>query len=355
MGADNLYTSDFQAAKFPEIKEVTMHSKWGIAVTGFIGGCLLLAIQSSARSLTNAEEVAEDDIGAKASVFIRNVGRGWCSGVAYGESFILTAAHCVVDRNGKKVSTKELRVFYGKSTTGKEESSRRVSKFVFHEHYARQMYYQTHIQPDEDIWENVALNWEDIAILKIDGIHPAGTVGAFLPGIVNDYSADRDGLSSDFRLKESIWFYLYGYFTRSKSVFKLQKGLSGNDEKLQRIIPGRKQGPWADEYVYSTRQLLIPQLSGPLYVRQVGMCRGDSGGGVFLIKSDGLNYDLSLDKGAPNGGIELKDGHPVLIGLLVQWFVNKENNERCSSNEEKGAVRIDYYRDWILEKIKELQ
>lgn len=332
-----------------------MHSKWKTIAAGFIAGCLLLTIQDTARALTHAEEVGEDDIGAKASVFIRNAGRGWCSGVAYGESFILTAAHCVVDRNGKKVNAKELRIFYGKSTKGSEGTFRRVSKFVSHEHYVRQMYYQTHLQPDEDIWENIPLNWEDIAILKIDGTHPAGTVGAFLPGIDNDYAADRDGASSGARPKEAIWFYLYGYFTGSKSVFKLQKGLSGNDDKLQKVITGRKQGPWATEYVYSTRQLLIPQLSSPLYVKQIGMCRGDSGGGVFLVKSDGLSYDISLDKGAPGGGIELQDGHPVLIGLLVQWFVNKENNERCSSNEEKGAVRIDYYRDWILEKIKELQ
>jgi Trypsin len=332
---------------------VTMLSKWKIVATGFIGGCLLLAIQNTARSLTNAEEVAEDDIGAKASAFIRNAGRGWCSGVAYGESFVLTAAHCVIDGNGKKVRAKELRVFYGKSTTGTEGSSRRVSKFVFHENYVRQMYYQKHLQPDEDIWQNVPLNWEDIAILKIDGTHPAGTVGAFLPGIDNDYSVAQDGPSLDFRLKESIWFYLYGYFTGSKSVFKLQKGLSGKDEKLQKVIPGRKQEP-AVGYVYSTRQLLIQHLSSP-NAKPVGMCRGDSGGGVFLIKSDGLNYDISVDRRLPNGGIELKDGHPVLIGLLVHWFVNKENNERCSSNEEAGAVRIDYYHDWVLEKIKELQ
>jgi hypothetical protein len=332
-----------------------MHSTWKIVAAVFIGGCLLPAIQGPARSLTNAEDVAEDDIGAKASVFIRNAGRGWCSGVAYGESFILTAAHCVVDRNGKKVSAQELRIFYGKNTAGAEASSRRVSKFFFHEHYAKQMYYQTHLQPDEDIWENVPLNWEDIAILKIDGTHPAGTVGVFLPGIDNDYAAVRDGVSVDSRLKEAVWFYLYGYFTRSKSVFKLQRGLSGNDEKLQKVIAGRKQGPWAAEYVYSTRQLLIPQLSSPLFVKQVGMCRGDSGGGVFLVKSDGVNYGLSLDRGVPSGGIELDDGRPVLIGLLVHWFVNKENNDRCSSNEEAGAVRIDYYHDWIVEKIKELQ
>jgi len=312
-------------------------------------------MQNPARSLTNAEEVAEDDIGAKASAFIRNAGRGWCSGVVYGESFVLTAAHCVIDRNGKKVSAKDLRVFYGKSITGTGASSRRVAKFVFYEHYARQMYYQTHLQPDEDIWENIPLNWEDIAILKIDGTHPAGTVGAFLPGVDNDYSMNRDGSSLGLRRKEAIWFYFYGYFTRSRSAFKLQKGLSGNNEKLQKVILGRKQGPWAEEYVYSTRQLLIPQLLSPLYVRQIGMCRGDSGGGVFLVKSDGLNYDISLDSGAPSGGIELRDGRPVLIGLLVQWFVNKENNDRCSSNEEKGAVRIDYYHDWIVEKIKELQ
>jgi hypothetical protein len=330
-----------------------MHSKWKIVATGFLGGCLLLTIQNTARSLTNAEEVAEDDIGAKASAFIRNAGRGWCSGVAYGESFVLTAAHCVIDGNGKKVSAKELRVFYRKSTTGAEGSSRKVSKFAIHEHYARQMYYQKHIQPDEDIWQNVPLNWEDIAILKIDGTHPAGTVGAFLPGIDNDYSATQDGLSSDPRLKESIWFYLYGYFTGSKSTFKLQKGLLGKDEKLQKVIPGRKQ-ELAVGYVYSTRQLLIQHLSSP-NVKPVGMCRGDSGGGVFLIKSDGLNYDISVDRRLPNGGIELKDGHPILIGLLVHWFVNKENNERCSSTEEAGAVRIDYYHDWILEKIKELQ
>jgi Trypsin len=332
-----------------------MLSKWKIAAAGLIGGCLLLVIQNVARSLTNAEEVAEDDIGARASVFIRNAGKGWCSGVAYGDNFILTAAHCVIDRNGKKVRVQDLTVFYGKNTAENEGSSRKVSKYTVHEHYAKQMYYQTHVQPDDDIWENVPLNWEDIAILKIDRTHPAGTVGAFLPGIDNDFSAVRDGMSLDSRLKETVWFYLYGYFTRSKSIFKLQKGLSGNDEKLQKVIPGRKQGPWAAEYVYSTRQLLIPQLSGPLHVKQVGMCRGDSGGGVFLIKSDGSNYGLSLDQGVPSGGIELNDGHPVLIGLLVHWFVNKENNDRCSSNEEAGAVRIDYYRDWILEKIKELR
>jgi hypothetical protein len=217
------------------------------------------------------------------------------------------------------------------------------------------MYYQTHVEPDEEIWQNVPLNWEDIAILKIDGTHPAETVGAYLPGIDNDYAVAQEESSLGFRLKEPVWFYLYGYFTRSKSVFKLQKGLAGNREQPQRVIVGRKQEPWAVGYAYSTRQLLIPPLSGPLYVKQVGMCRGDSGGGVFLVQPDGANYDLSLDQGVPSGGIELKDGHPVLIGLLVHWFVNKENSERCSSNEEAGAVRIDYYHDWILEKIKELQ
>jgi hypothetical protein len=329
--------------------------KWCLPAS-LVGAVLLLASQNAARSLIGADEVTDDDIGARASAFIRYGGRGQCSGVVYGDSFILTAAHCVVDRTGNKVAVKGLRVFYGQKTAATEESSRRVVKFAFHENYVKQMRARKHILTEEDLWQNVPLNREDIAILKIEGTHPTGSVGTFLPGIDNDYTATEEEGSSDVHSKTSIWFYIYGYFTKSKSVFKLQKMLSGQQEKLQKVIPGRKPELTAG-YVYATRQFVISSLplSSPIYVRRVGMCRGDSGGGVFLAKSDDANYDVSLSAGVPNGSLALKDGHPVLIGLLVHWFVDKENNEQCSTDEEAGAVRIDYYRDWIMVKIKELQ
>jgi hypothetical protein len=81
----------------------------------------------------------------------------------------------------------------------------------------------------------------------------------------------------------------------------------------------------------------------------VSQCHGDSGSGVFLAKSEGVEYDENPDK-LPDA-IELKDGLPILVGLVSQYPVAKLSQK----NAAYEATRVDYYHDWILSKIKEMQ
>ena len=92
--------------------------------------------------------------------------------------------------------------------------------------------------------------------------------------------------------------------------------------------------------------------------KNVSECHGDSGSGIFLAQSDGIEYDENPDK-LPEK-IELKDGLPVLVGLVSQYPVGKLSGKNAPCGRDIGAnayeaTRVDYYHDWIIQKIKELQ
>jgi hypothetical protein len=189
---------------------------------------------------------------------------------------------------------------------------------------------------------NFPINHEDIAVLKLKSPHPAGSISAFVPPIDNEYTA-TGGRGN------SIWFYVYGAAVDG-SFGKLQRALIGQYEPLERVVPGK-----APDAFYVVRQMTVITAA---FNKNVSQCHGDSGSGVFLAESDGVEYDENPDK-LPDG-IALNQGLPILVGLVSQYPVTKLSQKNAPCGRDIGAnayeaTRVDYYHDWIFSKIKEMQ
>jgi hypothetical protein len=119
---------------------------------------------------------------------------------------------------------------------------------------------------------------------------------------------------------------------------------------LERVIPDKPP-----ELLHAVRQMTIVTAA---FNKDVSECHGDSGSGVFLARPDGAEYDENPDK-LPET-IEVKDGLPILVGLVSQYPVAKLSSKNAPCGRDIGAnayeaTRVDYYHDWILAKIKDMQ
>ena len=193
--------------------------------------------------------------------------------------------------------------------------------------------------------------WDDIAVLKIQGTHPAGSIGAFLPDTNNDFTSSKGNV--EFPEGDALWYYLYGY--SAQGDVRLQSALTGQYGPLTKVIPGKKP-----EIIGYNPQSFLIVFSDDSADSDISVCSGDSGSALFLAKSDGLSYSPDRDREAPKGGIQLKDGRPVLIALLR---ASSEENPDAAADyscgkdtDSKGihAVRIDYYYDWIISKMRQM-
>jgi hypothetical protein len=306
-----------------------------------LASCLLLIARDSARSLTGGENVGADDVGAKASVVLYYRGKPFCGGVVVSDLYILTAGHCFTDGRGNVVkSAKQIVVRYWGGERSKRDT-RRVERFTLHENLLNQERASYPSARPGD-FSNFPINHEDIAVVKIDRPHPPGAMSAFVPEIDNEYTAlDGNG--------NSIWFYVYGAAVDG-SFGKLQRALIGRYGPLERVVMGKPP-----ELLHPVRQMAIITAA---FNKDVSECHGDSGSGVFLAKSDGIEYDQNPDK-MPDT-IELKDGRPILVGLVSQYPVTRPSSKNAPCGRDIGAnafeaTRVDYYHDWIIAKIKEMQ
>jgi Trypsin len=294
-----------------------------------------------ARSLTGGKDVGPDDVGAKASVALYYRGKPFCGGVVFADRYVLTAAHCFTDGRGNIVrSAERLQIRYWSSALSKRDA-RTVEELTIHENLLRQERLSFPLARPGD-FINFPVNHEDIAILKINRPHPNGALGAFLPAVDNDYTAP-DGTG------KSIWFYVYGAAVDG-SYGKLQRALIGRYGPLERVIPGKPP-----ELLHAVRQMTIITAA---FNKDVSECHGDSGSGVFLAKSDGVEYDQNPDK-LPET-IELRDGLPILAGLVSQYPVSRLSGKSAPCGRDIGAnayeaTRVDYYHDWIIAKTKQMQ
>jgi len=76
------------------------------------------------------------------------------------------------------------------------------------------------------------------------------------------------------------------------------------------------------------------------------------------VASNGAPYEEQPDK-LPEG-IQLKEGQPVVVGLVEGHPITDISQMDAGCGRDVKAVgfratRIDYYHDWILSKIKEMQ
>src|SRR5262249_16738841 len=180
-----------------------------------------------------------------------------------------------------------IKVRYWSSEHSKREAWK-VEKLAVHEnllHQERVSYPSA--RPGDFV--NFPVNHEDIAVLKLDRLHPAGAVSAFVPAIDNDYTApDGNGAS--------IWFYVYGAAVEG-SFRKLERALIGRYRPLERVVADKPP-----ELLHAVRQMTIITAE---FNKDVSECHGDSGSGVFLARSDGAEYNQSPDR-LPEA-IELKE------------------------------------------------
>ena len=246
-----------------------------LGIAGAVGALAgVLFAQDSAMSLTGAEDVSANDVGAKASVVLYYEGAPFCGGVVFEDRFILTAAHCFTDQHGNlEKDPEDIQVRYWASGM---RDVRKVEQFIVHENYLLQ---EARSYDGAQAWDydNFPVNHEDIAVLKIAGTHPAGAVSALVPEINNEYSGKG----------ESVWFFAYGASVNGK-MGKLQRATIGSYSPLEQIIPGKRI-----EVLYFVRQMIVITSK---FNEKVSQCHGDSGSGVFLAQSDDIPYDDEPEK-----------------------------------------------------------
>jgi hypothetical protein len=306
---------------------------------------------NSAPALTGAKNVAADDIGTRASVSLSyRGGRVRCGGVVFQDRYILTTAHCFTNGRGAMATSADgWEVSYWGSNNTKRDI-RRVEIIMIHENY---LYQEKVTYPAPKPWDdqNFPIQHQDIAVLQIRGTHPDSAISAFVAPIENEYTENRGDA-----WKGATWLYVYGA-SANGTGWRLQRALVGMPGFMDRIIPGTKPG------IMNIDRKIVINTGGVgehgTFMKEISLCSGDSGTGAFLVESNDISYDDQPDKFPST--IKLKDGHPILVGLMANVSLHGLVTDIVPHKQKRGcgreagsdaliATRIDYYHDWIMSK-----
>jgi hypothetical protein len=312
---------------------------------------LPFALTGPAPALTGAKNVGPDDIGARASVALSyRGGQTRCGGAVFQDRYIVTTAHCFTNGRGAMTRPAEgWEVFYW-SSDGKKRETRRVTKVTIHENFLQQ---EKVSYPAPQPWDdqNFPIQHEDIAVLEISGTHPESAIGVAVSPIENEYTA-KTGDS----WKGATWLYVYGA-SANGTGWKLQRALVGAPGLIDRVVPGRKPG------IMNIDRKLVISTDGTgtdgSFMKDVSLCSGDSGTGMFLVDSNDISFDDHPVEFPTT--LTLKNGQPILVALmsnsslkgLVTDVVPDSQKKGCGRAQKSDAIiatRIDYHYDWIISK-----
>jgi hypothetical protein len=312
--------------------------------------CLLFgAINEKAAAIVDGEDVGENDVGARSTVILL-APKHSCSAVVYGDSYILTTAHCLLDGDLKApIDPHDLKIIYARSLNQPGAAVRPVSTFVMHENFVKQVEAIFSGSSGPLSFSNYPINHEDIAVIRVTGGHPNGVVSAILPEIGNDYV--YWGLPK-FRLLPLLWMDVYGFGSTAsgKVLHKLRVSAVTPDIVRTRMEPVLGVPYFPRQIIVRPDEMAAPD--DPDW-KSRGICHGDSGGPAFFVATGNTHN-------RPNTTLKLVAGRPILVGLMSRNASTQNNNkldevasEDCSNSFY--LVRTDYYREWILSRIKQMK
>ncbi len=315
-----------------------------VSAAALLALALAAAAGNNARAIMGGEDAATSDIGARATVFIEAPGY-FCSGAIYGDSFVLTAAHCLVDFAGKPTAeAKDLKIIYGGNPLDPKAPIRRATRLVVHDHYIKQVQKFFSEAPGPREFADEPINQEDVAIIRVDGGHPEGTLGVELADIDNEYVFR--GVPR-LRLSPLLWMDVYGFGAIVEGHRPVLRKLRVNSVTPDYVRAGQEPVPGQ---FYFPRQIMVrPEdfNSGEGIRKTWGICHGDSGGPSFFVAA-------STAKTTPTTAIKLVKGRPLLIGLTSHGRLDAHMpNENCA--QSLYMMRVDYYREWFLAQIKQMR
>lgn len=298
----------------------------GHEIRQFAVGLLAIIASTDALAIIGGIEVAADDPGGHAAVIV-SVKHGACSGLVYGESYIVTNAHCLMNEDfTAPVASQDVTITYGRGVKQRDAVVRHATALTIHESFLKLL-----ADADADIIDS-----EDIALIRIEAKHPAGALAAELPAVTNDYVVCCVPRPRSWPL---VWMDVYGFGASPKGevLHKL---------RVSAVAPNAVwKGVQPKGLYYHPRQLGTQQ-NGWVGAPH-GVCHGDSGGPAFLVAR-------TWTREVPGEPIRLVHGHPLAIGLLTWGNNDLEGEGAVGCSDPFYLVRLDYYADWIRTHLREV-
>src|ERR1700727_715886 len=102
---------------------------------GFAIGLIATLAATAARAIVGGVEVAADDPGGRATVIVSRKG-GSCTGLVYGESYVITSAHCLMNKDFTgTIAPQDVTVTYGRGLKQPDAADRRGAPGVRTDHH----------------------------------------------------------------------------------------------------------------------------------------------------------------------------------------------------------------------------
>lgn len=262
-----------------------------------------LAFLSSSMAM-QGERVGDGDETAKSIVLILVENKHTCSGVVFSKNRILTAAHCVIRHGKKKFPAKSVKVFFTKNLYADPHVSSNVIKITTYPGYVKQ-------NRDRDGRTPATSEVADVAVLKLLEPHPPRAKEVIITDGDEDMVTSIRGQLSNSSASSVV---AYGFGPESRRYYGvLQRARLTVDS----IFPFNGSG-------VSQRLVAVRNRDG----RQVGVCGGDSGGGVFFVDEK-------------TGEVRKRNGSPILAGIIFA----KAGLGRCSGTER--MLKAESFLRWL--------